>query len=168
MTPPAAVVLLVAAAVAGPAAGLPQTRDLQALLPAAAAVAPWSPNGPVARYDPATLSNLIDGAAELFLSDGFSRAIRLEYSRGDDSVSCTIYEMASPDAARGIFSHRLSPQAERLTIGDAAARSGFQLTFRQGRQYVVIETFSTGAEADRVLETFARSISANIGREAGI
>ena len=167
MTGPARALLLVAAALASQAAGQPQPRDLQALLPETPAVIPWSPNGPVARYDPATLSNLIDGAAELFLTYGFSRAVSLEYSHGDDSVSCTVYEMANPGAARGIFSHRLSPQAERLAIGDGAARSGFQLTFHQGRHYVVIETFTTGAGADRVLETFARAISARIGREAG-
>ena len=141
-------------------------RDLQALLPGAA-VAPWSPDGPATQYDRATLSNLVDGAAELFLTYGFSRAVTQEYARGDDSVSCTIYEMASSDAAQGIFAHRLSPGAERLAIGNGAGRSGFQLTFWQGRHYVVIEVFSKGADADRAPEMFARAISAQIGREAG-
>ncbi len=163
----AARVLMVAVATLAASAGSQApARDLQALLPGAA-VAPWSPDGPAAHYDQATLSNLVDGAAELFLTFGFSRAVTQEYARGDDSVSCTIYEMASPDAAQGIFAHRLSPGAEHLAMGDGAARSGFQLTFRQGRHYVVIETSTTGAEADRVLETFARAISTRIGREAG-
>jgi len=118
--------------------------------------------GPPARYDRATLSDFIDGAAERYLSYGFSRAITQEYARGDEAVSCTIYDMASPEAAQGIFSHGLSPQKERPAIGDAAARSGFQLTFRQDRYYAVVETVASGSEANRLLETFATAISANI------
>ena len=154
--------LIVTAALAMPAAGQSQAVDLRTLLPDAAAVGPWTPAGPPARYDRATLSNFIDGAAERYLSYGFSRAITQEYARGDEAVSCTIYDMTSPEAAQGIFSHGLSPQKERLAIGDAAARSGFQLTFRQDRYYAVVEIFSSGSEAARLLETFATAISANI------
>lgn len=161
--------LVVMATLAMSAAGQSQTADLhtdlQTLLPNAAAVVPWKPAGPPARYDRSTLSNFIDGAAERYLSYGFSRAITQEYARGDETVSCTIYHMTSPEAAQGIFSHGLSPQKERLAIGDAAARSGFQLTFRQDRYYTVVETFASGPEANRLLETFATAISANI-REA--
>lgn len=157
--------LLVATALAPPAATGADARDLQALLPAEAAVAPWKASGPATRYDRATLSNFIDGAAELYLKYGFANAITQEYVRGDDSVLCAIYEMTDSRAASGIFSNGLSPQKTRLPIGDGAARAGFQLTFWQGRYYVVVETFSTGPEADRLLDTFARVISANIGRE---
>lgn len=157
-----ATALLIAAVLTQPQAARAPSPDLQRLLPAAAAVAPWKPSGDVARYDRTTLSHFIDGAAELYLQFGFSRAITQEYARGDDSVVCTIYEMADAKAASGIFFHGLSPQKTRLAIGDGAATAGFQLTFWQDRYFVVVETFSTGAEADRLLETFARVVEASI------
>lgn len=70
--------------------------------------------------------------------------------------------MTTPEGAAGIFARRRSAQAERPAVGDEAAQSGFVLTFRQGRYYVVVELVPPAPKAAATLEHFARAVSSKI------
>ena len=139
---------------------------LQALLPDAAQLAPWRAAERPAEYDRTTLSNLIDGGAELYVQYGFARAIAAEYTSGTDTITCTVYEMSDSVAAFGVFSYFRTPQKTPVKIGDGGVRADLQLSFWQDRYFVTVETFSQNTATRAGLSRFAEALSARIGRHA--
>lgn len=140
--------------------------DLRGMVPGAAAMPPWrAPDAP-AQYDAGTLSNFIDGGAEVFVQYGFQAAINQEYSHGDETIACTVYEMTDPQAAFGVFSYFRTPRKIPVPIGDGGSRADLQLTFWQDRYFVIVETFSMSDSTRDALAAFAQAISGRIGRHA--
>lgn len=157
----AAVPLVAMLLVTGVAPSAP-ARDLRNLIPDAA-VPSWHATDPPAEYDASTLSNFIDGGAEVYVQYGFRAAINQEYSRGDETVACTVYEMTDPQAAFGVFSYFRTPRKTPLPIGDGGAGADLQLAFWQERYFVVVETFSLSDAARDALAVFGQAISSRIG-----
>ncbi len=148
------------------AAAIVAAPDLRGLVPDAAAVPSWRASDAPAQYDAGTLSNFIDGGAEVFVQYGVHAAINQEYSRGDETIACTVYEMSDPQAAFGVFSYFRTPHKIPAQIGDGGFRADLQLTFWQDRYFVIVETFSTNDSTRDTLATFARAISDRIGTHA--
>ncbi len=122
--------------------------------------------GTIAEYDAATLSNFIDGGAELFFDYGFVRAATADYGGGDAAVTCTVYEMKNAEAAFGVFSYFRGKPQDVLQLGDGGFASDLQVAFWQDRYFTTIETFSSGEQRRETLAAFARAISARIGTHA--
>lgn len=129
-------------------------------------VAVWHRTTGPSEYDATTLSHLIDGGAEVYLDYGFTRAVTAEYESGDETITCTVYEMADAQAAFGVFSYFRGGHKTPLPIGDGAFGSDSQIAFWQARYFVTIETFSSGASRLDQLKAFAAQVSTNIALHA--
>jgi len=84
------------------------------------------------RYDRDNLWEYINGAAELFLTYGFSELIVLDVEKGDSGLTLSVYDMGSSLGAFGIF-EREKPSSGDLLAG-IGARAILQPPFlRKGR-----------------------------------
>ena len=100
-----------------------------------------SPLGPPETFEPTTLSDKINGKAELYLSAGF---VRLHSQRlkdpggGEIWMEVFVYEMETPQNAFSVFSAQRREDAPRLDIGQYAYQTPNAIFFVHGHYYVEI------------------------------
>jgi len=172
--------------------GLTQTRFNQAVLvalahPAAASKAvagqpqagPASPlaafladlqggtvASPVEVFNPETLSDKIDGKAELYLASGFkemaSRVFTVAAGKDDPGlrVEAFLYAMESPSGAFAVFSGQRRAGGEPLTLTLNAYATENALFFAQDRYYAELIADQTGPRARAALTAMAQSLLA--------
>ncbi len=137
-----------------------QQGKLAALLPDPAAFG-GKPSAPPAFYA-ADLYKYIDGGAEAYRNRGFVMLAHREYKARDIELTADIYDMGSPERARGIYGAERSPESRAIGIGDQGyAGEGF-LNFVQGRYYIKLIAFSEKSRTAPALEAAAKSISGKI------
>lgn len=143
-----------------------QNRDIRDLLPSPDVARPWTQSGEPLVYEGDDLYRFIDGGADLYFEYGFVRALSADYEGQGGSFGCTIYEMADPEAAFGIFSYSRSRGDRRVSIGAAGFEADARLAFWQDRYFITLERFSAGKDTPAPLAPFAAAISRTIGRHA--
>lgn len=160
---------------AGPAA--PKTSALAALLPEGAGG--LAALGPAESFDPQTLSDKIDGKAELYLAAGFKAMADRAYAtagagKGRVRVDVYLYEMKSPDAAFAVFSGQKRSGAGKSAVAERAYATENAVFFASGAHYAEVIADKTGPEAARALDALARAVAAALpggkavgGAEAG-
>ena len=100
-----------------------------------------TPLSPPETFDTATLSDKINGKAELYLSAGFARlhSQRLEdKSAGDVWMEVFVYDMQTPQNAFSVFSAQRRDDAKQLDIARYAYQTPNALFFVHGSFYVEI------------------------------
>ena len=103
-------------------------------------VAGWSPQNEPATYDAAGLWELIDGAADVFLSYGFENVTVQNFSAGDLTVSVAVYDMGRPLNAFGIFRTEAPPDVPAVRAGtEAVVSPPYQGLLLKNRFYVKVE-----------------------------
>lgn len=142
-----------------PLTGNPQAAGAQAqsalaeLIPE---VAGFTPLAPMESYNRDTLSDKIDGKAELYLSAGFKDMVCRMFSleaAGQPHVDVYLYDMGSPQNAYAAFSGQRRPGSPNLGLTANAYATSNALFFTQGPYYVEIV-------ADRVAEPFKGALEA--------
>ena len=137
--------------------GRPQAASTQAqaattaLLPE---VAGFTPLAPTQSYGPETLSDKIDGKAELYLSAGFKEMSCRSFGLGaleGAHVEVLLYDMGSAPNAYAVFSGQRRPGSPSSSLTANAYATTNALFFTQGRFYVEIV-------ADRASETLQKSL----------
>jgi len=135
-------------AVAGPA------------LAATAALIPevdgFTPLVPAQSYGPDTLSDKIDGKAELYLSAGFKEMSCRSFSLGGSGgahMEAFVYDMGSAPNAFAVFSGQRRSGSPTIPLTANAYATANALFFTQGKFYVEIV-------ADRASETLQKSLEA--------
>jgi hypothetical protein len=129
---------------------------------------------PVERFDRETLSDKIDGKAELYLSAGFASLESQRFSAvgGPERwIEVYVYDMAAPANAFAVFSSQRRPGVESLDIAESAYRAENAVFLASGPFYVEIiasekEASLAGlalALANRFLE--ARPAEASVASE---
>lgn len=139
---------------------------LASLLPDAVA----GQNGPKAlapaeSFSPATLSDKIDGKAELYLAAGFAAMACRGYSAGGARIDAYLYRMKSPDAAFAVFSGQRRPGAAQSPLAKNAYLTDNALFLTSGRDYLELIADRAGARA--ALEGLAKAVLAALAPEAG-
>ena len=129
---------------------------LNAPLPGKAA-----PQGSAQTYNPDTLYQYIDGGADLYLLYDFKTLLHQDFKSGAAELTADIYEMSKPEDAFGIYASERSPSYKFLAIGAEAYRDKGILNFVQDRYYVKLS--GNGANADTLLDQFARLLAGRIG-----
>jgi hypothetical protein len=92
-------------------------------------------------FDTATLSDKINGKAELYLSAGFVRLSSQRFkdqNAGDVWIEVFVYDMGSPQNAFSVFSAQRRDDAQTLELGQYAYRTPNALFFVHGHFYVEI------------------------------
>jgi hypothetical protein len=136
---------------------------MKTLLPAPAEVQGWKADGLPGIYNPETLWEYIDGAAETFLAYGFHGAIVQNYvSAADKGLKVEIYDQGNPLLAFGIFSQFRSPGVKVYDIGAEAFGDEYSVSFRKDRYYVRVAVFEKTPDLHAQAEKIAGIIAGKI------
>ena len=128
----------------------------------------FTPQTPVASYGPETLSDKIDGKAELYLQAGFKDMSCRSFSlaaAGGARVEVFIYNMGSAPHAYAVFSGQRRPGSPSLPLTANAYAAANALFFTQGPYYVEIVADRAGEALQKSLEAYATALLAKIPSE---
>lgn len=120
----------------------------------------WKVDDRQASYGRETLSDRIDGEAELFLPYGFERLDYARYLQGEDSFDVDVYRMGSVLDAFGIYANYRPEGAEPLPTGTEGAVTSSQLFFYQGRYFVRLQSTGRSDAGKSPLAACAQAVSA--------
>lgn len=121
------------------------------------------PVSAVETYDADTLSDKIDGKADLYLSAGFKSLSTRRFSLpGDKSrwMERFVYDMGDLRNAFAVFSAQRRPNASPLELGPYAYLAGNSLFFAHGPYYVEIIAAETSAEMQKAMNALAAAFIA--------
>ncbi len=127
----------------------------------------WAPQGEAATYDAAGLWELINGAADTFLSYGFEGVTVQNYAAGEVTVTVSAYDMGTPLNAFGVYRTEASPDGEALAIGgEAVVSAPYQCLLLKDRYYVKVDVYEGeigDAAGVSLVEAIARAIAGSDG-----
>lgn len=116
-------------------------------------------------YTPDNLWDIINGAADSYLSYDFQRLYTAEYSNNQDKeVKVYVFEHSNPTNTFGIYSQERSDDYEFIDVGAQGFRSGDAYYFITGPYYVQISTNDEGLRDS--MEDLARKIDKGLSNNA--
>jgi hypothetical protein len=129
----------------------------------------FTPLAPAQSYGPETLSDKIDGKAELYLAAGFKemscRSFSLSAS-GGAHVEVFLYDMGSDPNAYAVFSGQRRPGSPAIPLTANAYAAANALFFTQGKFYVEIVADRESEELQGSLKAFATALLARMPFES--
>ena len=136
-----------------PASAAPAVTSV---LPAADVVPGWQRREP-RTYDPDTLYDFVNGAADLYFTYGFRELAVAEWANSaGDGVQVEVYRVASDADAYGLYTY--NSYGEPVEIGvDGEINSGYRAAFWQGNTFV--QVVASGQVEDDLLRTLAQAAS---------
>jgi len=123
-----------------------------------------SPLSPAETFDAATLSDKINGKAELYLSAGFVRLHSQRFkdeSAGDVWMEVFVYDMQTPQNAFSVFSAQRRDDAQTLELGQYAYQTPNALFFVHGPFYVEVVASDISETIMQPMLAFAETFIAN-------
>ncbi|QAZ68035.1 DUF6599 family protein [Solidesulfovibrio carbinolicus] len=125
------------------------------------------PAGPVESYDPETLSDRIDGKAELYLAANFQemsiRAFRLP---DGTRLEVAVYTQATPTDAFAVLSSQRRPGASPSPVSPDAYATENALYFTKGNRYVEMTADRAEAATGPALAALALKLAEALPAEA--
>ncbi len=136
-------------------------RDLGLLLPR---IDGWKLTEDPQIYNPDTLFEYIDGAAEAYLGYDFQQLLVSNYDKEgtESSVTIEIYDMGSPLNAFGIFSSERYPEIPEVPFGLAGYLEGEVLNFISGPYYIKLLCYNGEERTADYLREFAGAVDMKI------
>ena len=128
----------------------------------------FSPLAPSESFGPETLSDKIDGKAELYLAAGFKEMSCRKFgwgAAGKAYVEVFIYDMGSAQNAFAVFSGQRRPGSPRSSLTANAYATANALFFTQGRFYVEIVADRASEALSGSLEAYATALLAKLPAE---
>ncbi|HIJ80793.1 MAG TPA: hypothetical protein HPP76_03685 [Desulfuromonadales bacterium] len=116
--------------------------DMEELLPLPVCGTEWKVEGKPLFYDRDSLSDRINGEAELYMPYGFDRMAAARYSRGNNTpigMDVEIYRLGTTLDAFGMFANYRQNEGRTVAAGTESNLSGSQLFFYQGRHFIHIQ-----------------------------
>jgi len=124
----------------------------------------WKKAGKPDLYTPQTLSNYIDGGAELYLSYNFKNALALKYKdSADNEITVDIFDMGTSYDAFGVFAH--TRETIETGFGQGSEYAAGLLTFWKDRYYVSILAYPETAAKKNVVFKLGQAIAGAIKNE---
>ena len=120
---------------------------------------------PAEAFDRETLSDKIDGKAELYLESGFERLVSQRYSLKDNAdrwFELYIYDMGKPMNAFAVFSNQRRSDAQGSDVTNFAYGAGGSLFFAHGKYYVEAIASDAAPEIAGAVAEAARLMVASI------
>jgi hypothetical protein len=134
-------------------------EDPARLLPLPSCGPGWPMDGKAAVYDRETLSDHIDGEAELFLPYGFESLAYARYAQGANSFDLDVYRLGSQLDAFGMFASYRPDEADRIATGAEGAVTPTQLFFYQDRYFVRLQSTGHTDPGKAALTACSRAVS---------
>ncbi len=142
----------------------PAALDLSTFLPAAADLREWTRKDPPQPFKGDDLFLYIDGGAELYREYGFRQVIAQDYRNAKGKIiSLEIFEMASSEAAYGMFTFKSSAKGKPTAVGQDGRLEEYFLNFWKGPCLVTLTGYDAGTECIRGILEIARAVDARIG-----
>ncbi len=116
---------------------------------------------PPEQFDSETLSNKINGKAELYLSAGFVSLYTQRFQMVDDAtvwLELYLYHMGTPSNAFAVFSTQRRQDVAKLTFTQHAYGTGNALFFTSGSYYVEIIASASGSPITTMLTKLADAV----------
>ncbi len=136
--------------------GILAAVDMEGLLPPVSCGIGWQMEGKPLFYDRDTLSDRIDGEAELYFPYGFERMAAARYASKKNSeagIDVEIYRMGSLLDAFGMYANYRQKDGGTLAVGSESNLSPSQIYLYQGRLFVHIQVTGTAdASMDALVE----------------
>jgi hypothetical protein len=108
-------------------------------------------------YSSKDLWELIDGAADIFLSYDFKDLRIAEYSNKDQIIRVELYQQSTGDNAYGIYTAERMPDYPQVSIGSQGYKSQGVLNFLSGNYYVkIMSAGAVEAEEDAISQLAGR------------
>ncbi len=133
-------------------------------------VSGFKPVSPIQSYGPQTLSDKINGKAELYLSAGFKEMScrSFQLAEGEKAyVEVFVYDMGSPPNAYAVFSGQRRPNSPSSDLTANAYTTANALFFAQGRYYVEIVGDRASPALQNALKAYAKAVLEKIPSERG-
>ncbi len=125
----------------------------------------WQPQDSALTYNPKTLWEYINGAADLFLNFGFQQLQSQDISNGKIGATVDIYDMGTALNAYGVYMTERAPNSNSLEIGaEAAVIPPYQCLMLKDRYYVKINIYEdqiTAQSGKSLLQAIAEIIPGN-------
>ena len=124
----------------------------------------WNKVEPPGTYTPQTLSNYIDGGAELYISFNFKGALAVKYrDASENEIAVDIFDMGSSYDAFGVFAH--SRETNEKDFGQGSEYASGLLTFWKGRFYVSILAYPETPASKDAITILGQAIAGAIKEE---
>lgn len=118
------------------------------------------PTGPVESYDPETLSDRIDGKAELYLAANFQEmSVRPFALPNGARLDAYVYAQAKPQDAYAVLSSQRRPGARPSGLSPDAYATENALYFTKGAHYVELSADRADASTREALEAAAKALA---------
>jgi hypothetical protein len=145
--------------------GARASGDMEDLIPPISCGAGWKIEGKQLFYDRDTLSDRIDGEAELYLPYGFERLAAARYASvksPDTGIDVEIYRMGSLLDAFGIYASYRQKEGKPLAVGAESNLSVSQLFLYQGRHFVHVQVTGADASDPDALAACGRAVASRL------
>jgi hypothetical protein len=110
-------------------------------------------------FDPDNLFDRINGAAPLFIENGFREMTTCDYNQGEDYITIQVYRHATPKDAFGMYASERSSDLTFYKIGGEAHGDNGSLFFFAGPLYVKIRSNQSEAETSKAMQIIAEAIA---------
>jgi len=142
----------------------PRPRELLLqLMPLESDLKGWKLDGEPQTAEGIRLFELINGGAEEYVKEGFSRVILATYRNKEGKrINLEIYEMLSPEAANSIQRKKAGDKGRRVFVGEEAALDDYYLNFRKGAYQVTLSGYDTQRETLELLLGMAQLVAERI------
>ena len=122
------------------------------------------PMGMMETFDEKTLSDKIDGKAELYLENGFKKLVcqRIQLqNKASEWYECFVYDMGSQRNAFTVFSNQRRPKTKPLTYIETGYATENSVNFSTGKYYVEMVSGSVNAGVRKGMDAAAKKLVAS-------
>ena len=138
-------------------------ESLLHLMPSESDLNGWKLDGEPQTAEGIRLFELINGGAEEYMKEGFSRAVMATYRNNEGKrINLDIYEMLSPESAKSIYRKKAGNKGQKVSVGEEAAMEDYYLNFRKGAYQVTLSGYDTRRETLEWLLLMARLVAERI------
>ncbi len=114
-------------------------------------------------YTSDNLWELINGAADIFLTYYFEDLHIAEYEKNDEMIRVELYRHKSKNDTYGIYSAERMPDYPQVNIGTQGYKSQGVLNFFKGNYYVKIMSAGVKESSEQTLADFAKKVEEALG-----
>jgi hypothetical protein len=118
-------------------------------------------------FDPDNLFDRINGAAPLFIENGFREMTSCDYTKGEDYMTIQIYRHATPEDAFGMYSSERSSDLTFFEIGGEAHGNNGNMFFFAGPLYVKISSNISNDDTGKAMREIAGTLARKTASDAG-
>jgi hypothetical protein len=117
-------------------------------------------------FNPDNLFSRINGAAPLFIENGFKEMTACDYTKGEDYITIQIYRHATPEDAFGMYSSERSTDLTFYKIGGEGHGDNGSFYFFSGSLYVKIRSSAENEETGEAIRKIAGTLAAKADPDA--